>query len=342
MDVRRALLRGGQVLLLLAIAWGLYRVLAPEIGRLTWAELTRWRPAIAPLAASFVLLLGVYVGHALLWRRILMDLGIARPAIGTAVRVHFLASLGRYLPGKLWQLAGLAVLAGRAGIPPGSAAAAAVLGQLGFLSTGLLFLGLTLPEWDRVFQVDAPVTLPLALGAALLISGSAAVWLLVATPLGHTLRERMAARAGGRAGDRLRAAFRLADRVRPRDAAIWAAGYAASWFVLGAAFVLFARAFHPAATDVLRYTAGTVAAAYLAGYLFVIVPAGIGVREGAMLILLQQIMPAGAALVVSALSRVWFTAAELVPLILLPWLGRGADDGRPTAAATGRVEEGEA
>jgi glycosyltransferase 2 family protein len=70
-----------------------------------------------------------------------------------------------------------------------------------------------------------------------------------------------------------------------------------------------------------RYVGGTVAAAYLVGYLFVIVPAGIGVREGAMLLLLQQAMPqAGAAIVISVLSRVWFTAAELVPLALLPWL----------------------
>jgi uncharacterized membrane protein YbhN (UPF0104 family) len=67
-----------------------------------------------------------------------------------------------------------------------------------------------------------------------------------------------------------------------------------------------------------------VAAAYRVGYLFVIVPAGLGVREGAMLLLLQLAMPqAGAALVISALSRVWFTAAELVPLLVLPWVSRG-------------------
>jgi glycosyltransferase 2 family protein len=335
---RRVLVRIGQVLLLLAIGWGLYRVMAPELGRLSWSELTRWRPAAAPLVASFGLLVAVYLAHALLWRRILADLGIARPTVGTTVRVYFLASLGRYLPGKLWQLAGLAVLAGRAGMPPGASAAAAVLGQFAFLSTGLLFLGLTLPEWGRVLDVDAPVALPLALGAALLVAGSAVLWLLVATPLGHAVRERMAERAGGRAGDRIRAAFRLADRVRPRDAALWAAGYAASWIALGGAFVLFAYSFHPAAGEVLRYTAGTVAAAYLAGYLFVIVPAGIGVREGAMLLLLQQIMPAGAALVVSALSRVWFTLAELVPLAALPFINAPA--GVPDGG--GRVEEGDA
>jgi hypothetical protein len=77
-----------------------------------------------PLAASFTLLVGVYIAHALLWRRIMSDLQIARPTVRATLRVYFLASLGRYLPGKVWQLAGLAVLAGRAGMPAGSAAAA--------------------------------------------------------------------------------------------------------------------------------------------------------------------------------------------------------------------------
>lgn len=301
----------------------MYRILAPELARLTWNDLVQWQPAPLRLAASFALLVGVYLAHAMLWRRIMADLEIGRIPVTAALRVYFLASLGRYLPGKLWQLAGLAVLAGRAGLPAGPATAAALLGQGGFLTTGLLFLGITLPEWRVAFDVDAPVTLPLTLGAGLLATGSALLWILVATPAGHSFRLRIARALGPAAGARATAAFALADRVRPVDAALWATGYALSWIVLGAAFVLFAGAFHPAVDDAPRYVAGTVAAAYLMGYLFVIVPAGLGVREGAMFVLLQRIMPEpGAALVVSVLSRVWFTAAELVPLALLPWWRR--------------------
>lgn len=330
MDVRRVMVRLAQALLLALILWGIYRVLAPELGQLRWADLTRWRPAPLPLAASFALLVVVYLAHAMLWRQIMRDLDVGRPAAGTAIRVYFLASLGRYLPGKLWQLAGLAVLAGRAGLPPGRAAAAAVLGQFGFLTTGLLYLGVTLPEWRAVLGADAeagPIG-PLSLGAGLLIAGGAVLWLLVATPIGHGFRVRMVERAGERAGQGLAAAFRLADRVRPRDAMVWAGGYALSWILLGAAFTLFVAAFEPAALHAPRYVGGAVAAAYLAGYLVVLAPAGLGVREAAMLVLLQRIMPeVSGALVVSALSRVWFTAAELVPLALLPRLAASAQTG---------------
>jgi glycosyltransferase 2 family protein len=333
--VRRAAFRLLQLLLLAAIAWGIYRVLAPELSQLSRSDLTQWQPAAAPLIGSILLLVGVYLAHALLWRRIMRDLDIARPDFRTTVRVYFLASLGRYLPGKVWQLAGLAVLADRAGMPPGRAAAAAVLGQFAFLTTGLLFLGITLPEWATAIGAgdgggtgagngSVAANLPLAIGAVLLIAGGGLVWLLVATPLGHGFRERVARAFGGRGGARLDAAFALADRVRPRDAALWAGAYAATWVALGAAFLLFVAAFHAPVVEQPRFVAGTVAAAYLVGYLFIVVPAGIGVREGAMLLLLQQVMPPSGALVVSVLSRVWFTVAELVPLAFLPVLRPGA------------------
>jgi glycosyltransferase 2 family protein len=318
---RRLLARALQATLLLAVAWGIYRVLAPELARLSWADVSRWRPAPLPLLASFTLLTGVYVAHALLWRKIMTDLEIGRPSRRTTLHVYFLASLGRYLPGKFWQLAGLAVLAGRAGLPPGQATAASILGQFGFLTTGLLFLGITLPEWTMALPEgsELPVALPLAMGTGLLIAGGAVLWLLVATPLGHGFRAWLGRLLGERAGQRLAAAFRLADSVRPADAARWALGYTATWAALGLAFALFVIAFEPAAAEMPRYLAGTVAAAYLIGYLAVFAPAGLGVREVAMLLLLQQVLPApGLALVVSVLSRVWFTAAELVPLAVLP------------------------
>lgn len=341
---RRVALRILQLALIAAIAWGIYRALAPRLRDLAWADVIRWTPAPVPLVASFALLLAVYFAHALLWRRIMSDLGIGRPSFLTTVRVYFLSSLGRYVPGKVWLLAGLALLSKRAGLPPGSATAAALLGQFGFLTTGLMFLGITLPEWRRAvgdLPGGVPAGLPFALGAVLLITGSAVVWLLVATPMGHGFRQSVTRRLGDRAGDRLNAAFALADRVRPRDAAIWAAGYALTWVMLGTAFALFAGAFYPPALESPRYLAGTVAASYLLGYLLFVLPAGAGAREGAMFLLLQQVMPPpGVAILVSILSRVWFTAAELAPLLMLPLLSRTqtpgeqtTDDDRPVEGA---------
>jgi hypothetical protein len=85
---------------------------------------------------------------------------------------------------------------------------------------------------------------------------------------------------------------------------------------------MFVSAFVPSALTALRHLAGTIAASYLWGYVMVIAPAGLGVRELAMSGLLAQIpgFPAVAAVVVPVASRLWFTLAELVPLAIIPVL----------------------
>jgi hypothetical protein len=126
---RRLLARALQATLLAGGRVGHLPRLAPELARLSWADVSRWRPAPLPLLASFTLLLGVYVACTRCSGADHAGPGDRAAVARTTLRVYFLASLGRYLPGKVWQLAGLAVLAGRAGLPPGQATAAAVLGS---------------------------------------------------------------------------------------------------------------------------------------------------------------------------------------------------------------------
>jgi hypothetical protein len=314
---RRTAFRIAQAALLAAAAWGIWRVAGAELAALDRAELQRWSPDPALLVLSIVLLLGVYLAHALLWRRIMSDLRLPPTDARTTLRIYFLASLGKYIPGKVWALAGMAVMAGREGLPPATAAGAAVVGQAAFLGTGLLFLAVLLPEMAGGGAALA--------GALLLAAGGAALW-LIAAPAGRRLRAWLRRRAGQRIGERLNSAFAIADRVRPGHALLWGAGYAGTWILLGAAFVLFAGAFVPEALARPRHLAGSLAASYLVG-LLVLLPAGIGARELAMIALLTDVMPAPAAALVAGASRLWFTAAELLPLAALPLLPR-----RPPAA----------
>lgn len=314
---RRWFWRFAQLALVVLVCAGVYRALAPELAGLSWDELRRYRPALVPLAGSTALLLGVYLAHAFLWRRIMTDLDVARPPARDTVRVYFLASLGRYIPGKLWQLAGLAVLAARAGIPAGGAAAAAVLGQIAFLTTGLLFLAVLLPRWAE----GAP-----ALIAAAMLAAAAAAVGLFASPWGRGVRARVIRLVPPRVGSRLEAAVTFASRIQPGTALVWGAAYGLTWVVLGLAFAMFVAAFVPEAFRAHRHLAGTMAASYLWGYIVVIAPGGLGVREVAMSLLLSQIpgFPVAASLVVAACSRIWFTFAEVAPLGLVPLLGRGS------------------
>jgi glycosyltransferase 2 family protein len=318
----RLAVRAIQLSALLVVAWFLYHALAGQVGQLSRADLLRWRPSGPALALSFVLLQIVYLAHALLWRTIVRDLELGDLSFRETIRVYFAAGLGKYVPGKVWALAGMAVLAGRAGLPPVASTAAAVLGQAAFMATGMVFLAVTLPGWQtELGGADGPASAILVIG---LMLGGAALWLLAVSPAGHSLRERLATRLGERAGERIRATFRLADRITPRAAAAWALAYAATWVLIAASFVALVVAFVPDASVSVRYLAGTIAASLLVGYLLPL-PAGIGSREAIMIVLLQPVVPdAGLAIVITVVARIWFTAAEILPLALLPLLRRTA------------------
>src|SRR5256712_12009628 len=94
--------------------------------------------AIAPawIAGSVVLVFLTYLMQIESWRRILAGWG-QRIAFGPAARTWSVANLGRYVPGQVWSVAGLVVLAQRAGVAPGPAAASAFVIQAASPGSGV-------------------------------------------------------------------------------------------------------------------------------------------------------------------------------------------------------------
>ncbi len=81
------------------------------------------RPGL--LLASCATLFAGYMSTALIWARIVRDLGGPRLPAHDAVRLFMIGNLGRYVPGKVWQIAALAALARQRGVPATTATAAA-------------------------------------------------------------------------------------------------------------------------------------------------------------------------------------------------------------------------
>src|SRR5512146_2085255 len=142
---RQHLYRVLQIALLLVVAWFAWKRLRPVLGNVSLDDLARWKPAVWALVLSTVGLTLLHLAQAFLWRRIIVDVGSPRPDARTTVRVYFVAGLARFIPGSLWQYAGMAVLGQQAGIPPLAAAAAGAIGNIVFLATGVVFLAFTLP-----------------------------------------------------------------------------------------------------------------------------------------------------------------------------------------------------
>jgi hypothetical protein len=247
----------------------------------------------------------VWLMYALLiaaWRRMLVAWGRGL-GLWSAARIWTVSSLGKYLPGKVWAVAGMAVMAQRAGIGAGPATGSAVILQVLAIGTGAAVVGVTGYGAVRAAYPGA-VT-----GLVILLAVSAGGVGLLLWP---ALVNRV-----------LRIAAPDAGEVQPPAGAV-AFGIlanAVAWVGYGVALWLLARGLLPGAGLDLLPAIAVFTASYLAGFLALFAPGGIGVREGVFILMLQGPIGIGAATALAIASRLLLTITELgaaVPFLLFP------------------------
>ena len=142
------LLRAGQLALTLLVTWFTAQRLGLDLAQLTELDAGTWRPDWIVFAASCIVLLTGMLLSGALWGRVVSDLsGVSLP-VSEAIRIFLVANLARYVPGKLWQLAGLAVLASRRGVPASAATASAVVAHGASLTAASILGALVLMGGD--------------------------------------------------------------------------------------------------------------------------------------------------------------------------------------------------
>ena len=298
--MKRFLLRAAQVLLTVAVTIFLFRALQVSWKDLAALDPSRWVPRGGglPLAASMVLVLAVYLYLVGLWAAMAEQLGAGHLPFTAAVRVFFVANLGKYIPGKVWQVAGLGYLAGREGLVAGRALFAALLNQAFSLCAGVtvgslyLAFGTTVPRGAWLVALGSVV-------AILSLLGSRRVHSRVVTVL---------------AGFGV-AAF-IAMFPSPRRFALgWFGLHIVAWLGYGLALCLLWAAFRPLPRGIeVLMAASAFPTAYVLGFLAFFAPAGVGVREGALVALTAPLLGRADATALAVIARVWLTVLELVPL----------------------------
>jgi glycosyltransferase 2 family protein len=257
-----------------------------------WREVIslKWQPRPGLFVLACVLLAVSYAMVACIW-------GLAlRRAAGTPLlagaRIWFLANLARYVPGNLWSYVGAVELARREGVERPRTLAVMALTQVLSVAVALLAgLPVLLAERARLGR-------PALLGAVAVAVVAAVAAVFRRQLLGLARRRVPGLDAGGLVPS-------------PGTVALLTVGYAAYWAVTGLAFAaLVASAYRLPAGDVPLVVAA-YAAAYAVGFLSLLTPAGLGVREGVLVVALAPVLPAGPALVVALVSRAWMMVAEL-------------------------------
>ncbi len=226
----------------------------------------------------------------------------------SGARIWFLANLGRYVPGKVWSVAGMVVLAEQEGVQRWAAAASAVAVQALGIGTAAALVAAATPH----------AASPLRLAGAVL---------LACLTIGLLAWKGALARLGRMVG------ATAEWRALPVGAVLASAGLTLlGWAVYGFSFWALGRGLGLPPALPLADAAGVFALGYILGLLALFAPGGLGVREGVFYVLLTPYLGTGGALALSVASRLELTvteaAAGLGALTLGARKGRGPRDPR--------------
>jgi len=275
-------------------------------------------PALQGLRLDWVRVLGsgalVIATYLILieaWRATLRVWSESLP-FAVATRIWFVSNLGKYVPGKVWQIAAMGALAQKSGVSATAAIGSSLLVNLVSILAGFAVIAVT-----AAGRVGAVVGTEMTGGgetsAQLMIIGVAVAG-AVALFLAPVAVPRLAALAGRITGRQL-----AIPSVPPRAVWVAAVSTVASWLLYGIAFSLFAHGITPRATGNASSYIAVYTGSYLAGYLALFAPGGVGIREAAIIIAMPKFGLASAAdaAVIAITSRLWLTILEILPGLLL-------------------------
>jgi uncharacterized membrane protein YbhN (UPF0104 family) len=266
------------------------------------------------------------------WHWLLRSVG-ERPPLAATARTYFIGHLGKYVPGKAWGLLLRTGLLYEAGVRPAVGALTATYETLTTMAAGTLlavalFAGL---------RIDLPEDLPWEWTIAALLA-------LVVVPILPGVFNPMM-RVVGLLAARAARRFKVNEmaplpRVAHSTFLVGLVLTGAGWGFLGLSLWCVVRALAPEGPPLEpalwgRYTA-YVALAYVAGFVMIFLPAGLGARELLLQAALTPELGAAVAVVVVLVLRLLWTLAEVMMAGILYWLPvpRGGSEAEPPVSET--------
>jgi len=224
-----------------------------------------------------------------------------RLRLPVAFKISYISNLGRYLPGKIWQLFGIIYYAGLYGLSPEKATASFIISQIFMSASSFLILAIA-AQIEPLIIIDQIRVLGdsfayLFTALMVIISLSIIIWPnRILSVCNYILRKL----------SRPELTFSMDKRVAP----LVFVGYCVAWIFYGGAFWLLIESLAPQQNLSLISAIGIFAGAYQIGYLVLFAPGGFGPREWMMSQMLMPFLP-GIAPVIAILSRLWTIVIDI-------------------------------
>ncbi len=274
----------------LAVVYYIFRTVFANWGQMS-GYAWDFQPGLMTLSVGMFFVAYAYL--VWVWGRVLMYTGNG-VSYRDAWSIYFFGNLGRYVPGKVWAVAGTAWMADRKGLPPMKAGTASVFAQAYSIISSLVFFAVFL-----ILKSARPNGMRLEWIVPFLLVFAAAF--MIPRNLERIINRALSSL--GKESVSLGLTFGKAVRI--------VGLYFISWVLFGIAFRFFMASFAAGFSGSLFLMIAVFAASYVGGFLAVFAPGGLGVRESLMSALLAGSVSQGTGLLAAFLVRLLVTGIEL-------------------------------
>jgi hypothetical protein len=226
-----------------------------------------------------------------MWRIVLADLGTP-VSIRNASMIFLIGQLGKYIPGSLWAFLVQMELAKSVGIT-----------RVRSFTSSVVTMGIVV--------ISSLITAFFAL-PVILDGHTEYLWIFILLPFGLVLVHPRALTWFVSRGLRVLRRDPLTRPLTMRAISKALSLGLLSYFLFGLHLWLLADALGSTGLTGLMLCIGTMSLAMTTGVVAFFLPSGIGAREVVIVAMLATVLPSGAALTIALVSRLLFTAADLV------------------------------
>jgi glycosyltransferase 2 family protein len=255
-----------------------------------------WDFNIWKLLLSIVLLWIALASTVFIYRLIFKELAGAQISYLQTFRVINITNIGRYLPGKLWSVVGLIFYTSEYGINKKQTTLAVITNEVAGKASGLV-LGICYFFFSDSLKGYLPAMIILLVGCMIVIHP----WVLdkiINTGLRIFKKQT------------IEIEFSYWSILK------FVLIFIISWLLHSLAFYVLVNSMAPLGSVNLIKFATILPLCWVIGYIILLAPGGLGVREAMLVVMLGEFLPKEVALAIAVIQRLWFTAVEGINVLM--------------------------
>lgn len=286
-----------KTILFLTVIWFLYKSISANFDKIKEINYSNYDPKF--MFFSVITLFVSLVYPVFVWKFLIRSMG-ERINTLSALRIWFISNLGRYIPGKVFQVAGLVYLTSREGISRSKAVQSVLYSQITanglglFMGLGLLSLNKSGGSFPNHFHIAL-----ILIAVFIIILWFPTLFMRSSNFMLKKMKKEI-----------------IEQSVSQKNYIIYLILQVINWILMSVAFLFLISSYTDISVVKDPVLIFILPLSWTIGLLAVFAPGGVGVREGAMSYWLSMFIPIQYALVLPWIYRLLNTLVEVILTVI--------------------------